>query len=261
MSELRTEDLQVGYGELVVLDGVTLQVPSGKITALVGRNGCGKSTLLKTMARILKPSRGKVYLDGEEVLAMSTREVARKLAILPQSPSAPSSMTVRGLVELGRYPHQNLLGQKTAEDVRAVGWALEVTGLEELALRHLSELSGGQRQRAWIAMALAQGTELLLLDEPTTYLDMAHQLEVLELLRRLNTQEGKTVVMVVHDLNHATRYADHMVAVLDGRVVSEGPPGELLTPDFFVEVFGVRARVLADEDGGRPLCLPLELVR
>ena len=241
---LEVRELNFAYAEQPVLQGISFRVPPGQVTALVGRNGCGKSTTLRIMARLLEPGSGEVLLEGESIHDQDTREVAKKMALLPQSPSAPDSLTVRSLVAMGRYPHQNLMGHLTEQDQKVIDSALELTGLEELAERRLHQLSGGQRQRAWLAVALAQDTEILLLDEPTTYLDMAHQLEVLELLRKLNQEQGKTIVMVVHDLNHATQYADQLVALRDGVVGAQGPPGEVLDERFFAEIFGIRAQLL-----------------
>lgn len=259
MNTLETKALDIAYADRLIVEGMNLSLPEGKITALVGANGSGKSTLLKTMARILKPQRGGVYLDGKSIHSQSTVEVARQLAILPQNPSAPEGLTVSELVSFGRFPHQRGFGSLTAKDKDAIRSALEVTGMAGFALRSLDELSGGQRQRAWIAMAIAQETDILFLDEPTTYLDMAHQLEVLKLLQKLNEEEGRTIVMVVHDLNHATRYAQHMVAIREGRVVAEGTPTEVVTPDVLRQVFGIEADLVADPRTGVPLCLPYEL--
>ncbi|MCG0238159.1 MAG: ABC transporter ATP-binding protein [Firmicutes bacterium] len=256
MPVLRTEGLTVAYGERPVLDGLTLTIPAGRITALVGRNGCGKSTLLRALARLLRPRGGTVYLDGASIFRMPTREVARRLGILPQAPSAPEGLTVRELVALGRYPHQGWLRQWSEADERAVESALAATGMLDLADRPLDALSGGQRQRAWIAMALAQETEILLLDEPTTYLDMAHQVEVLELLYELNQARGRTIVMVLHDLNQACRYAHHLVALKDGRIYAQGDPREVVTPEMVREVFGIECCVLTDPLAGTPLCIP-----
>lgn len=260
MKKLHAADLDLAYLDQVIVEGLHLEISPGKVTALVGRNGSGKSTILKALARLLRPKSGTVYLDGKSIFSQPTREVARSLAILPQAPDAPEGLTVEGLVWHGRYPHQKILGGRTEEDHRMVKWALQVTGTQELANRPLSALSGGQRQRVWIAMALAQGTELLLLDEPTTYLDMAHQLEVLELLKKLNQEENRTIVMVVHDLNHAARYADHMIAVLKGKVVEEGAPNEVLTPEMLEKVFGVKGHVILDPETKAPLCIPYKLV-
>lgn len=255
---LEVSALCFSYTQEPVLRGVSFKVETGKITALVGRNGCGKSTTLKIMARLLDPASGQVLLNGKSVHQQDTREVAKLLALLPQSPSAPSSLTVRSLVAMGRYPHQNLMGRLNAEDHEAVERALQLTGLKELAERRLHQLSGGQRQRAWLAVALAQETDILLLDEPTTYLDMAHQLEVLELLKRLNEEQGKTIVMVVHDLNHATQYADYLVALKGGLVGATGSPGEILDETFFAEIFGIRAQLLEGPRAGKPLCVAVE---
>lgn len=259
MSRLYTERLTLSYESHEIIRELHLQIPDGKITALVGRNGCGKSTLLKALARLLSPTHGGVFLDGKEIQHLPTREVAKQLAILSQSPTAPEGLTVEGLVRQGRYPHMNLFGKRSAEDDEIVNWALQATHMDEMRERDLAELSGGQRQRAWVAMALAQGTDLLLLDEPTTYLDMAHQLEVLELLEELNRKQGKTIVMVVHDLNHAARYAHHMIAVADGQVWSAGTPAEIMTPELLLDVFGVHAHIQIEEETGIPVCVPYKL--
>ncbi|WP_342479363.1 ABC transporter ATP-binding protein [Paenibacillus sp. FSL F4-0097] len=260
MSErLNTEELSIGYAEATIVKGLNLSIPTGKITALVGANGSGKSTILKTMARIMKPKSGTVMLDGKSIHNFSTKEVARQLAILPQNPTAPDGLTVSELVSYGRFPHQKGFGTMTAEDRNIISNALSVTGMESFHDRPIDRLSGGQRQRAWIAMALAQETDILFLDEPTTFLDMAHQLEVLQLLQKLNEEEGRTIIMVVHDLNHATRYAQHMVAIKSGTVVSEGSPTEVMTPDVLREVFGIEADIVPDPRTGVPLCLPYEL--
>ncbi|MCM3736575.1 ABC transporter ATP-binding protein [Bacillus cytotoxicus] len=260
MTSLHTEQLELMYGNQTIINHLDLYIPEGKITALVGRNGCGKSTILKSLARLLQPTKGHVYLDGKAIHTMPTKEVSKKLAILPQSPTAPEGLTVEGLVWHGRYPHQRLLGKRTEKDHEMVNWALEVTGMHQFTNRTLDELSGGQRQRVWIAMALAQDTELLLLDEPTTYLDMAHQLEVLELLKKLNEEEKRTVVMVVHDLNHAAKYAHHIVAIKDGDKVMEGAPNEILNDELFETVFGVKARVVYDQVAKTYMCTPYALL-
>jgi len=259
MSRLRTEAVTLGYDEVIVVEGLTLEVPHGRITSVVGPNGCGKSTLLRSLARLMKPSRGAVLLDGAAISNLPTREVAKRLGILPQSPSAPEGLSVRELAAQGRYPHQSWLRQWSKGDERAVERALETTGMIELADRPLDTLSGGQRQRAWISMALAQETETLLLDEPTTFLDMAHQLEVLELLERLNREEGRTILMVLHDLNNAARFSHHMVALSGGRIFDAGPPERVMTPELFQEVFHVEADVVSDPRTGNPLCIPYGL--
>lgn len=259
MSELRAECLSLAYDETAVIADLDLSIPSGRITALVGPNGCGKSTLLRGFARLLPPRGGAVYLDGAAIFRLPTKEVARRLGILPQGPVAPEALTVRELVAQGRFPHQRWFQQWSAEDEWATERALTITGMTELAARPVDELSGGQRQRAWIAMTLAQDTEVLLLDEPTTFLDLAHQLEVLQLLDRLNEEEGRTIVMVLHDLNHAARHAHHMVAMRDGQVVMTGPPEVVMRPDMLRAVFAVEADVIPDPRTGAPLCIPYGL--
>ncbi|GAA3401032.1 ABC transporter ATP-binding protein [Paenibacillus hodogayensis] len=259
MARLFAEKLHIAYGEKVIVNQLDLSIPAGKVTALVGANGSGKSTILKTMARIMKPQKGGVFLDGKSIHQMQTKEVAKQLAILPQNPVAPEGLTVSELVSFGRFPHQKGFGSLSKEDKEMVGWSLQVTGMTEFSERPIEQMSGGQRQRAWIAMALAQGTDILFLDEPTTFLDMAHQLEVLKLLERLNREEGRTIVMVVHDLNHATQYAHHIVAIKNGDVIYEGSPSEVVHPAMLREVFGIRADVIPDPRSGAPLCLPYGL--
>ena len=259
MSRLYTEGLSIGYVDRLIVEDLNLSIPQGKITALVGANGSGKSTILKTMARIMKPRNGTVFLDGKSIHSQSTKDIAKELAILPQNPVAPDGLTVFELISYGRFPHQKGFGSLTKEDKKYIEWALQVTGMIDFYDRPVDQLSGGQRQRTWIAMALAQGTDMLFLDEPTTYLDMAHQLEVLKLLEHLNEEEKRTIVMVVHDLNHATRFAQHMVAIKTGRVVCEGSPAEVMTSEVLREVFGIEADIIPDPRTGVPLCLPYEL--
>jgi iron complex transport system ATP-binding protein len=254
---LEVDGVVLGYGDRVVADGIDLAVPPGRITAIVGANACGKSTLLRAMARLLQPRAGRVVLDGKDLHRLPTKQVARILGLLPQSPSAPEGIAVADLVARGRHPHQGFLTRWTAEDDEAVAEALRMTDIAELADRAVDELSGGQRQRAWIAMALAQQTDVLLLDEPTTFLDITHQVEVLDLLTDLNRARGTTVVMVLHDLNLAARYADHLVAVAGGRVHAAGAPGEVLTADAVREVFGLESRVVPDPVSGAPMVLPI----
>lgn len=250
---LVAQRLTAGYGDHVVLDGLDLAVAEGKITALIGPNGCGKSTLLSTLARLLPATGGSVLLDGADIHSLPTREVARRLGVLPQAPVAPEGITVAELVRRGRHPHRRF-GARTADDDRVVAGALLRTGVADLAARAVDTLSGGQRQRAWIALALAQETPLLLLDEPTSYLDIAHQVEVLDLLVDLNTA-GTTIVVVMHDLNQAVRYADTIVAMKDGQIVAAGPPADVVTAELVADVFGVRARVIHDPDTAAPLVL------
>lgn len=259
MSHLHTEHLALGYLESLIVPDLSFEIPSGRITALVGANGSGKSTILKALARILKPKSGAAYLDGKAIHRLSTKQVAKQLAILPQNPEAPEGLTVRELVSYGRFPHQKGLGGLSSEDQDVITQALFLTGMTVFADRPVGNLSGGQRQRAWIAMALAQGTDVLLLDEPTTFLDMAHQLEVLHLLDKLNREEGRTIVMVVHDLNHASRYAHHMVAIAQGEVAVAGSPTEVMTPENMRRIFAIDADIVPDPRSGVPLCIPYGL--
>ncbi len=254
---LVTDSVTLAYDDRVVVEDLTLQVPDGRVSVIVGANACGKSTLLRAMARLLRPASGLVVLDGKSIHRRSTREVARVLGLLPQQPVVPDGVTVVDLVGRGRHPHQGVLGRWSAEDERAVTEALELTGTLDLADRPVDELSGGQRQRVWLAMALAQGTDLLLLDEPTTYLDVAHQVEVLDLLADLNRRSGTTIVMVLHELNLAARYADHLVAMTGGGIVAEGPPVEVITEDCVRQVFGLRSLVVTDPVSGTPLVVPI----
>ncbi|RBY90573.1 ABC transporter ATP-binding protein [Blastococcus sp. TF02A-26] len=254
---LTAEGLSLAYGERTVIEGLDLVVPAGRITAIVGANACGKSTLLRSMSRLLSPRAGQVLLDGRAVHRMPAKELARTLGLLPQSPIAPEGITVADLVGRGRHPHQGVFSRWSREDDAAVAAALEATHTTELADRAVDELSGGQRQRVWIAMALAQQTDLLLLDEPTTFLDVAHQVEVLDLLTDLNRTRGTTIVMVLHDLNLAARYADHLVALAGGRVHAVGTPAEVLTEDCVRAVFGLDSTVIVDPTSGAPLMLPL----
>ncbi|MQA94529.1 MAG: ATP-binding cassette domain-containing protein [Streptosporangiales bacterium] len=250
------EALRLAYGDRVVADGLDLAIPAGKITALVGPNACGKSTVLRALARLLKPAAGAVHLDGADIADMSARDLALRLALLPQAPNAPDGITVRDLVARGRTPHQRWWRQWSREDEAAVDAALRATGSETLADRPIDELSGGQRQRVWIAMALAQDTPVLLLDEPTTYLDLAHQVDVLELVAELNRTDGRTVVMVLHELNMACRYADHLIAMREGAIAAAGPPSDVVTPELVRDVFGLGAAVIACPIAGTPLVVP-----
>ncbi|WP_435747678.1 ABC transporter ATP-binding protein [Nocardioides sp. SYSU DS0663] len=254
---LNVEGLTLGYGERTVIERLDLLVPPGRVTAIVGANACGKSTLLRSMSRLLRPRTGQVLLDGKQVHRMPAKELARTLGLLPQAPTAPEGITVSDLVGRGRNPHQRLLSRWTAADDAAVAAALEATDTVELADRPVDELSGGQRQRVWIAMALAQQTDVLLLDEPTTYLDVSHQVEVLDLLTDLNRDRGTTIVMVLHDLNLAARYADHLIALAEGRLHAAGGPHEVLTEDTVRAVFGLDSHVTTDPVSGRPLMLPI----
>lgn len=255
---LRAERLRLSYGpDRVVIDELDLDIPDGRITAVIGANGSGKSTLLRALARLLRPAAGRVLLDGHDVHRLRTREVARRLGLLPQAPTTPEGITVRDLVRRGRTPHTSLWRQWSDDDEVALIAALEATDLAGLADEPVDALSGGQRQRAWLALVIAQGTPTLLLDEPTTFLDVAHQLDVLELVRRLNTDDATTVVMVLHDLNQACRYAHHLVALRGGAVVAEGPPSEVITEALVELVFDLEARIVPDPVAGTPLVVPV----
>ena len=253
---LRATALALGYRDRTVIDGLDLDVPPGRITAIVGANACGKSTLLRSMSRLLTPRGGQVLLDGEHVHRIPAKKLARTLGLLPQSPLAPEGITVVDLVGRGRNPHQGMLSRWSRDDDEAVAAALEATGSLDLADRAVDELSGGQRQRVWIAMALAQGTDMLLLDEPTTFLDLAHQIDVLDLLTDLNRSRGTTIAMVLHDINLAARYADHLFAMRDGRVLASGAPQEIVTPALIDDVFGLDAEVISDPVSHTPLVVP-----
>ncbi|MFF3553876.1 ABC transporter ATP-binding protein [Streptomyces tsukubensis] len=256
-SRLRADSLTLRYGRRTVVEDLDLVVPAGSFTVVIGPNACGKSTLLRALAGLLPPTAGTVVLDGADIASYPPRETARRLGLLPQTATAPEGITVAELVSRGRYAHQRVLRQWSREDEQAVVDALAATGVDELSARRVEELSGGQRQRVWIAMVLAQETPLILLDEPTTYLDIAHQIDVLNLLHDLNRQ-GRTVVAVLHDLNHAARYATHVVAMKDGRITASGAPGETITADLVREVFGLPGIVIPDPVTGTPLVVPAD---
>jgi iron complex transport system ATP-binding protein len=257
MLELIAQDLSLAYQGNTIIQDLSLTIPAEKITVLVGSNGCGKSTLLKGLARLLKPTSGGVYLDGKSIRAGSTKSVARQLGLLPQSPISPEGLTVKDLVSQGRYPYQDWRQQWSMQDRQIVREALEMTDLVALSDRPLDTLSGGQKQRAWIAMSLAQNTKILLLDEPTTFLDLAHQMEVLDLLYRLNQQQGRTIVMVLHDLDRACRYADYLVAIKAGRVFAAGTPAEIVTTELVEAVFNLKCQIHPDPIAGTPMCIPI----
>jgi iron complex transport system ATP-binding protein len=253
---LAARGVTVGYGARTVIDDLDVAIPPGVITTIIGPNGCGKSTLLRTLSRLLKPSRGSVVLDGDDIARLRTRDVARKLGLLPQAPVAPEGLTVADLVARGRHPHQSWLRQWSSDDAEVVERALAMTGVSDLADRPVDALSGGQRQRVWISMTLAQGTDLLLLDEPTTYLDLAHAMDVLDLVDDLH-ESGCTVVMVLHDLNLAARYSDNLVVMRAGSVLAQGHPRDVLTAELLHEAFGLHARIIDDPVGDRPLIVPI----
>lgn len=256
---IEVKNLSVAYDEKLIIEGMNLAIPRGKVTIIIGANGCGKSTLLKSIARILPTRSGNILLQGKNIKQQSAKSIARQMAVLPQSPKCPDAITVRELVGYGRFPYQKALGGMTIHDKEMVDWAMEKTGLMEFANRPISNLSGGQRQRAWIAMTLAQETEVILLDEPTTYLDMAYQLEVLQLLQQLNQEKQFTIVMVLHDLNEACRFADHIIGLKDGNVVCEGRPSEVITREVLRKIYGIEA-TLQMSPHGYPICLEFEKV-
>ncbi|MEU4573445.1 ABC transporter ATP-binding protein [Nonomuraea sp. ATR24] len=256
MTRLHAEGVTLGYDDQPIVTGLDVRIPDGKVTAIVGANACGKSTLLRGLARLLKPRAGAVFLDGKAMSELGTHEVAKTLGLLPQTPVAPDGITVADLVSRGRYPHQGWFRRWTDGDDDAVTRALEATGTAALVDRPIRQLSGGQRQRVWVAMALAQDTDLLLLDEPTTYLDINHQVELLRLLRKLNAESGKTIVVVLHDLNLACRFCDHVIAMADGSVVAEGEPTAVITAELVEKVFGLSCVVVPDPVAGTPMVVP-----
>lgn len=259
MARLFTEEVSVGYGEKTIVKDLKVNIPDQQITTIIGSNGCGKSTLLKAMTRIISHQSGSIVLDGENITKQNTKELARKLAILPQNPESASGLTVGELVSYGRFPYQKGFGRLTKRDLEVIEWALEVTGTTDFKYEPVDALSGGQRQRVWIAMSLAQETDMIFLDEPTTYLDMAHQLEVLELLQKLNQEEGRTIVMVLHDLNQAARFADYIVAMKDGEIVKAGDSEEVIERDVLREVFQIDAEIGRDPRTHKPMCLTYNL--
>ena len=256
-ARLAAVDLQVGYRDHLVITGLDVSIPTGETTVIVGPNGCGKSTLLKALARLLKPTHGTVLLDGQDIHTRNTKEVAQQLGLLPQGPTAPGGLTVEDLVARGRHPHQSWMQQWSSDDAAIVAEAIEWTGMSELAGQPIDELSGGQRQRAWLSMVLAQNTGLMLLDEPTTYLDMAHAVEVLDLVDRMKAERGRTIIMVLHDLTMACRYADNVVVMVDGAIRATGDPSTVITSELVEETFGIPAVVMRDPVSGRPLVSPI----
>lgn len=254
---LRAENLSLGYDGPDIIQNLSLTIPDARVTSIIGPNGCGKSTLLRGLGRLLAPRSGQVILDGLPLARQSTRQIATRISVLPQTPTAPSGLTVGDLVSRGRHPRQKWYQQFSSADQSVVEDALQATDIAELADSSLEDLSGGQRQRAWISMTLAQQTGILLLDEPTTYLDLAHQVDVLELVRVLNRRHSRTIVMVLHDISLAARYSDHIVAMKDGRIVAQGTPAEVVTPERLRDVFGLEAHVVREPTDGRPHVIPL----
>ncbi|WP_284229918.1 ABC transporter ATP-binding protein [Mycobacterium antarcticum] len=255
-ASLGARDLSLGYGATPIVEGLTVEIHPGAVTAIVGPNACGKSTLLRGLARLLSPSGGQVILDGSDITRLRTKDVARRLGLLPQTSIAPEGITVADLVTRGRFPHQTMLRQYSRDDQRSVADAMAATGVTSISGRPVDELSGGQRQRVWIAMVLAQQTPLILLDEPTTFLDIAHQIELLELFAELNAEQGRTIVAVLHDLNHACRFADEIIAMKAGSVVAQGNPSDVITADLVEAVYGLACQVIDDPETGTPLVIP-----
>ncbi|KLW90955.1 ferric enterobactin transport ATP-binding protein FepC [Enterobacter sp. BIDMC92] len=256
-SRLRGENLTLGYGKKIIARDLTVAIPDGHFTAIIGPNGCGKSTLLRTLSRLMTPVEGSVFLDGEQIQRFPSKEVARRIGLLAQNATTPGDITVLELVSRGRYPHQPLFTRWRKEDEEAVNRAMRATGITDLAQQSVDTLSGGQRQRAWIAMVLAQETAIMLLDEPTTWLDISHQIDLLELLSELNRTQGYTLAAVLHDLNQACRYATHLIALRDGEIVAQGAPKEIVTPELIARIYGMRCMIIDDPVAGTPLVVPL----
>ncbi len=261
MVRLFTKDLNVGYGDGLIVKGLSIEIPDHKITAIIGPNGCGKSTLLKAMTRIISHHSGSIILDGKHLSEENTKALAKKMAILPQTPESPGGLTAGELVSYGRYPYQKGFGRLNEKDIEMINWALDVTGTADFKNTPVDALSGGQRQRVWVALALAQETEMIFLDEPTTYLDMAHQLEVLELLQKLNKEQGRTIVMVLHDLNQASRFADAIIALKAGKIVKTGTNEEVIQPQVLREVFQIDAEIGRDPRTNKPMCITYNLLK
>ncbi|WP_042354418.1 ABC transporter ATP-binding protein [Bacillus rubiinfantis] len=261
MVRLYTNELNIGYGERLIVKNLSVQIPDRKISTIIGPNGCGKSTLLKAITRIIPQQSGTVVLDGKDILQENTKALAKKMAILPQTPESASGLTVGELVSYGRFPYQKGFGRLTKKDMDVIDWALEVTGTGDFKYRSVDALSGGQRQHVWIAMALAQETEIIFLDEPTTYLDMAHQLEVLELLQKLNREQERTIIMVLHDLNQAARFADYIIALKDGQIVKAGNCEQVMTHEVLKKVFQIDAEIGRDPRTNKPMCMTYNLIK
>ena len=261
MEAISVKNLKVAYEDNVIIENMNLSIPKGKITIIIGANGCGKSTLLKTISRINKPSEGEIFINNKNIKKVKEKDIAKEAAFLPQGPVAPAGLTVRELVAYGRFPHQKMIGGLTSHDKEVIEWAIRETGLSEFSDRQIENLSGGQRQRAWIAMTLAQETEIIMLDEPTTYLDMSYQLEVLEVLQKLNREKNITVVIVLHELNNACRFADNIVGLKKGKLVCQGRPIEVINKENLKEIYGIEAKLVNSEDGSYPICMEYDLLK
>lgn len=261
MTRLNGNQVTISYGDNVIVDNLDVTIPDGQITSIIGPNGCGKSTLLKALSRLLSISNGDIILDGKSIHSQSTKDIAKKIAILPQSPEVADGLTVGELVSYGRFPHQKGFGRLSAEDKKEIDWALNVTGTYDFKDRSINDLSGGQRQRVWIAMALAQRTDIIFLDEPTTYLDISHQLEILELITQLNQEQGCTIVMVLHDINQAVRFSDHLITMKNGDIVADGSTENILTKDILEKVFNIDVEISEDPRTGKPMLVTYDLCR
>ncbi|MGG7058171.1 ABC transporter ATP-binding protein [Clostridium tertium] len=261
MEAISVKNLSVAYESNTIIEDMNLSIPKGKISIIIGANGCGKSTLLKTIARINKPKSGDILINNKNIKKIKEKDIAREVAFLPQGPVCPNGLTVRELVAFGRFPHQKMIGGLNNHDKDIIDWAIEETGLSEFADREVENLSGGQRQRAWIAMTLAQETDIIMLDEPTTYLDMSYQLEVLEVLQKLNREKQITVVIVLHELNNACRFADNIIGLKKGKIVCKGRPIEVINKENLKEIYGIDAKLQLSEDGSYPICMDYELLR
>ncbi|WP_414050765.1 ABC transporter ATP-binding protein [Macrococcus animalis] len=260
MNRLEGKQITINYGDRDIVSNLDVSIPDGKVTSIIGPNGCGKSTLLKAMSRILNVTNGEVVLDGKNIHQQPTKEVAKKIAILPQSPDVADGLSVYELVSYGRFPYQKGFGRLSKQDHQEIDWAMKVTGTYDFKDKNVNDLSGGQRQRVWIAMALAQKTDIIFLDEPTTYLDISHQLEILELVRDLNEQESCTIIMVLHDINQAIRFSDHIIAMKDGQIIKQGDTMNVLTKDVLEEVFNIDAELSVDPRNGKPMLVTYDLL-
>lgn len=261
MEAISVKNLSVSYESNTIIEDMNLSIPKGKISIIIGANGCGKSTLLKTISRINKPKSGDIFINNKNIKKIKEKNIAREVAFLPQGPVCPSGLTVRELVAYGRFPHQKMIGGLNSHDKGLIDWAIEETGLSEFADREVENLSGGQRQRAWIAMTLAQETDIIMLDEPTTYLDMSYQLEVLEVLQKLNKEKNITVVIVLHELNNACRFADNIIGLKKGKIICEGKPIDVINKETLKKIYGIDANIKLSENGEYPICMEYELFR
>lgn len=258
MSAIEVQSITAGYGKHIILEDVSVRIPKGKVTMIIGPNGCGKSTLLKHIARIKRPGKGRILLEQRDMAKLSAKAIAKKMAILPQSPVAPSGLLVKELVSFGRFPYQKPMGPLQKEDMEIIERSMKQTGILAQKDALVETLSGGQRQRAWIALALAQNTDIIVLDEPTTYLDISYQLELLELLKQMNTDSGQTIIMVLHELNLACRYADHIIGMKQGKILFEGKPNDVITPEHLHDLYGIRVQLQKSKDGSYPICVDYE---